>query len=228
MAVAPLTLLRLLQTADSSFPSGAFAFSSGLETLCNEARVNSIVDVKALVVTQVLPRWLEFDRVFLLQAHAAATDPAQLLDVDQQCHVQNTTDRLAMASRRIGRSLLSVHGRIGTPHVEPYRTALARNGPTDACGYEPVVQGLIGAGLGLSADETQAGALHSVIMAFLSAAIRLGKAGAIEVQALLAQISPVLAQGLARPAPARAGSFSPLTEIAATRRAATHAHLFAT
>ena len=34
--MAQMSLLRLLQISDSSFPSGAFAFSNGLETLHKE------------------------------------------------------------------------------------------------------------------------------------------------------------------------------------------------
>lgn len=228
MSRAALPLLRLLQSADTAFPSGAFAFSSGLETLANEGRVRGASDVQEVLATQIVPRWLSFDRPFLHAAHAAAADPSRLLEIDGDCHLQNTTDRLAEASRRVGRSLLSVHARIGTPHVAAYRAALAEARRPDATGYEPVVQGLVGAGLDLSPSETEAGALHSVVMAFVSAAVRLGRAGAIEAQAVLANVAPAMAEGLAQPVPERPGAFAPYAEIAAMRRATHHASLFST
>jgi urease accessory protein len=223
-----LSLIRLLQTADSSFPSGAFAFSSGLETLKNEQRVRGPEDVHTVLTQQIMPRWFCFDRPFLTEAFAAAGDPAGLLEIDTRCHIQNTSDTLADASRRIGRSLLSVHGRIGTSHVADYAGLVARAGRRNASGYEPVVQGVISAGLGLSAQQAEAGVLNATVMAFISAAIRLGCLGAIEAQSLLAQTAPQMAAGLSAPCPTRSGSFSPLSEIAAVRRSTAHASLFAT
>ena len=223
-----LSLLRLLQTTDSAFPSGAFAFSSGLETLTNEGRVRDATGVHGVLTHQIMPRWFGFDRLFLHQAMTAAGDPQRLLDIDLRCHVQNTADRLADASRRIGRSLLSVHSRIGTPLVADFQAAIAQAKRGHAAGYEPVVQGVVAAGLGLSPAQAQAGALNGVVTAFTSAAVRLGVLGAIEAQSLLAQIAPAMAEGLSRPCPERPGSFSPLSEIAAVRRTAAHASLFAT
>lgn len=223
-----LPLLRLMQTTDSAFPSGAFAFSSGLETLRNEGRVHGAEDVHAILTRQILPRWLSFDRPFLTEAMAAANDPDQLLEIDARCHVQNTSDRLADSSRRIGRSLLSVHTRIGTPLASDFSAAIAQAKRDNAAGYEPVVQGVIAAGLVLSPLQAQAGALNAALMAFVSAAVRLGCIGAIEAQSLLAQVAPAMAQGLSEPCPDRAGSFSPLSEIAAVRRNTAHASLFAT
>ncbi|MGR3742695.1 MAG: urease accessory protein UreF [Pseudooceanicola nanhaiensis] len=228
MSRTALPLLRLLQSADTAFPSGAFAFSSGLETLANEGRVRGAAEVQEVLFTQIVPRWLSFDRPFLHGAHTGADDPSRLIEIDGDCHVQNTTDRLAEASRRVGRSLLSVHARIGTPRVAAYRATLAEARRPDATGYEPVVQGLVGAGLGLTPAETEAGALHSVVMAFVSAAVRLGRAGAIEAQAVLANVAPAMAEGLARPVPERPGAFAPFAEIAAMRRATDHASLFST
>jgi len=222
------SLLRLLQTTDSAFPSGAFAFSSGLETLKNEEKVRDAADVHRVLTQQIMPRWFNFDRPFLAEARHAADDTAHLLEIDARCHLQNTSDRLADASRRIGRSLLSVHSRIGTPHVAEYTTAIAQAGRMSAAGYEPLVQGIVSVGLGLSTQQAEAGALNSAVMAFISAAVRLGCLGAIEAQSLLAQTAPDMASGLNSPCPTRAGSFSPLSEIAAVRRVTAHASLFAT
>lgn len=228
MTANVLPLLRLLQTADSSFPSGAFAFSSGLETLANEGRISGTDDVRTLLAQQIVPRWLSFDRHFLNVAHAAHGNVDRLLEIDELCHLQNSTDRLADASRRVGRALLTVHARIGTPQASAYRARLTEEHFSGCRGYEPLVQGLLGWGLGLTARETEAGALNCVVMAFTSAAVRLGRLGALNAQEVLASTAEVMADGLAAPVPETAGAFSPLTEIAALRRNKLHANLFAT
>lgn len=220
-----LSLLRLLQSSDSAFPSGAFAFSSGQETLVREGRGPQAQD---LLTGQILPRWFSFDRPFLHRAMELADRPEELLALDLRCHAQNGVERLASSSRRIGRALLSVHDRIGTPLVAAYRQQQRAQARPETTGYEPVVQGLVGAGMGLAPEEAEAGALHAVTAAFVSAAIRLGILGAIEAQALLARIAPLMAEGLARPCPEAASSFAPLVEIAASRRSDLHANLFAT
>lgn len=228
MSAHSLALIRLLQVSDTAFPSGAFAFSSGLETLFNEGRVRAPEDIQAVLVGQILPRWASFDRVFLQAAHAAAGDPGKLSEIDARCHLQSSSDRLAQASRRIGRSLLSVHARIGTAGAAAYRNHTDRPDLREASTYEPVMQGLIGAGLGLSVDQCELGAVHSTCMAFVSAAVRLGRLGAIEAQSLLADVAPEILATLEQPAPQLAGAFSPFAEIAALRRNTTQAVLFAT
>ncbi|EEX16520.1 urease accessory protein UreF [Citreicella sp. SE45] len=222
-----LSLLRLLQCSDSAFPSGAFAFSSGLETLVNEGRVQGADDMARLLEAQVIPRWLEFDRPFLRRAFHAE-GPEALLDIDTTCHLQNTVERLATASRRIGRSLLTVHARVGTPGAEAYRNHLRAAALPDATGYEPVVQGMIGAGLRLSLAQAEAGALNTVVTGMTSAAVRLGRLGALDAQSVLAGIAAAMAEGLAGTAPAQPGAFAPLIEIAAQRRMAGQISLFAT
>jgi len=228
MTSPTLALVRLLHLADTAFPSGSFAFSSGLETLVNEGRVAGVDGVRAVLTGQVIPRWASFDRPFLRAAHEAAEDIPRLREIDRRCHMQSTADRLAAASRRMGRAILSVHARIGTPGAAAYRDAIAGPADRDVSGYDPVVQGLVGAGTGLSPEATEAGALHAATMAFVSAAVRLGRLGAIEAQALLADVAPGMAEALDTPLPARPGAFAPFAEIAALRRADAHASLFAT
>lgn len=228
MSVESLALIRLLQVSDSAFPSGAFAFSSGLETLANEDRIKDADHVRDILTGQILPRWASFDRPFLHAAHAAGSNAGRLAEIDDRCHLQNSADRLAQASRRIGRSLLSVHARIGTPGAAEYRAFIDNPTQRDTAGYEPVVQGLVGAGLGLSVEQTELGALHNATMAFISAAVRLGRLGAIEAQSVLSAASGQMADVLDALVPPRPGAFSPYAEIAALRRNTAQAALFAT
>ena len=228
MTAATVPLLRLLQTADTSFPSGAFAFSSGLETLVSEGRVTDADDVQAVLTTQVCRAGPSSIACSCTRPSPPRRRPTGCFEIDRDCHVHNSADRLADAARRVGRSLLSVHARIGTPGVAAYRAAIAGPEARDATGYEPVVQGLIGAGLGLSLVQAETGALHSVVMGVVSAAVRLGRLGALQAQGVLAGITPSMAAALDGPVPDHPGAFAPLAEIAALRRPDTQASLFAT
>lgn len=223
-----LNLLRLMQCNDSSFPSGTFAFSNGLETLVNEGRVQGATGISEVIETQILPRWLSLDRYFVGQAFECDGDPDRVADVDRQCHLYNTNHDLAQASRRIGRALLNVHGKIQTPGVEAYQAMISSTRAMDRAGYEPVVQGLISSALGLGKHQAEVAALNSTLMGFVSSAVRLGKLGAIQAQAILAAVSIIAAKRLEDEPPAFPSSFSPLADIAVMRKASGGANLFAT
>jgi urease accessory protein len=223
-----LSLLRLMQCNDSSFPSGAFAFSNGLETLVNEGRVQGATGIAEVIETQILPRWLSFDRYFVGQAFECAGDLDRVAEADQQCHLYNTNHDLAQSSRRIGRALLNVHSRIKTPGVADYKSMISATQAMDRAGYEPVIQGLISRALGLGKDQAEVAALNSTLMGFVSSAVRLGKLGAIEAQAILADVSIIAARQLEAEPQAFPSSFSPLADIAVMRKASGGANLFAT
>lgn len=223
-----LSLLRLMQCNDSSFPSGAFAFSNGLETLVNEGRVQSANGIAEIIKTQILPRWLSLDRYFVGQAFEAAGDLERVTTVDQQCHLYSTNHDLAQASRRIGRALLNVHTRIGTPGTADYKAMIASNKAMDRAGYEPVIQGLVSHALGLGKQQAEVAALNSTLMGFVSSAVRLGRLGAIEAQGILASVSMIAARQLEDEPQPFPSSFSPLADIAVMRKSSGGANLFST
>ncbi|UTA52349.1 hypothetical protein MSS93_15250 [Deinococcus radiodurans] len=49
--------LRLLQLADSAFPTGAYAFSDGLETLTQRGEVRTADDLAAFLAGQLAHGW---------------------------------------------------------------------------------------------------------------------------------------------------------------------------
>ena len=87
-------LIKIFQLSDSAFPSGAFAFSGGLESLTRERETFSIEDLVFVLKEQIIPRWFDFDRVFLRDAHNCMGDIGKLVDVDKSCHLQNTNASL--------------------------------------------------------------------------------------------------------------------------------------
>ena len=219
-----LTLLRVLQISDSSFPSGGFAFSNGLETLANEGALGGAEEVEAFLRDQLLVRWASFDRWFLVQALEAGDDIGALGELDWLCEAQNNVQSLAAASRRMGRAALSSHQRIGTPRAAAYLVALREEAVP---GHLPVVQGLLAGGLGLPREAAEISALYQLVAGALSAAIRLGKIGALQAQAVQADLATAMAALPRAPLPDLPHAFTPLADIAAMRHADHATRLFA-
>ena len=168
MTMGQLSLLRLLQLSDSNFPSGSFAFSNGLETMDKELSILSLINLNELLIEQILPRWFDFDRYFILKAFASSGIIDDLLQLDKKCHLQNTNEAMAAASRRVGRSLLTVHKKMNTVCAVKYWEACSSLILNDSGGYQPVIIGMVGSELKLSQKEVEAGALFSLDFSLFS------------------------------------------------------------
>ncbi len=224
MIVDPATLLRLLQISDSSFPSGGFAFSNGLETLANEGSVGGSDDVERFIRDHLLPRWASFDRWYLVRAHEAAGDLDALGALDWLYDSQNSVESLAVASRRIGRATLTSHSRIGTASADAY---LAKLNEGQVPAHQPIVQALVATALGLPREVMELSAVYQVMASALSAALRLGKVGSLQAQVIQTKLGPVVTELLAAPLPNQPHAFMPLADIAAMRHGDHETRLFA-
>ena len=200
-------LLATLQLADSAFPSGAFAYSWGLERAVEEGRVDraGFADWLAL---DMLGRWAQFDRVVLAQAYAA-TD---LRACDRQVDTLFWAETLRAQSAEAGQAFLAAGARFGDPVAMDLRDAALAG---LAYGHLPVAQGGVFRSLGLPLPQALAAAAHSAAQGLASAGVRLGLVGAIEAQRILAGLHEALAPAI-RPPPEDAvpASFSPISEIA--------------
>ena len=224
--MAQMSLLRLLQISDSSFPSGAFAFSNGLETLHKENEKFDASSLYKLLVQQIVPRWCDFDRYFIVSAYDANSETTKLLRLDWKCHTQNTNAALADSSRRMGRSLLTVHRKLNTFGVGDFWQQSSKLILNDERGYQPVVLGLVGRGLRLSKQEVEVSALYGIVSSFFSAAIRLNIIGAIEAQRMISCVITELEEVLLKTPPSFPSSNSLLSEIAVSRHRDSELSLF--
>lgn len=211
-------LLFMTQVADSAFPSGGFAFSSGLETLVQEGSIESADDYQELVAEQILTRWFEFDRWFLQRAYQsmeARRGVDVVVHADRLCDVQTLCDPLLQASVRMGRAALTSAHKIGIDSVHDYAEA-QRSGRTP--GHLPIVQGVIGASVGMPLLAVEVAAVHALLNGALSAGVRMGRIGALVAQRTLLELGDVAAERLQKPCSSLPHAFSPVSEIAATRR----------
>jgi urease accessory protein len=218
-------LLTILQHADSAFPSGSFAFSNGIEGL---AAMNAPLDRSGLrdVVTMVLRhRWATSDRVAVALTHRAHDDFDDVADVDRAVEAATLTEPLRTGSKRNGNALLAAHARLATPGAVELRSLIETG---KAHGHLPVVQGFVWRARGMSEADAIAVSGYSTASGLIAAAVRLGRVGAVEAQAVLAALLPTIAD-LSRPVPpgAEIECFMPWVDAAAARHARAHLRLFA-
>jgi urease accessory protein len=225
VTVNSASLLLLLQHADSAFPSGGFAFSQGLEASSLHAGKIGPLDFEHYVRNQLAHRWATADRVALSRAHRLAGDREATVRLDREVEASSAIDIFRAGSKRNGMAFLTAHRRLGSQPAADY-TALVRDGT--APGYLPVVQGLVWSGLGMSEADATLVSGYQCAMSLATAAVRLGVLGAIEAQAALGRLLPVI-EGLAG-TPVKDGeplsSFTPLSELAVLMRETSGQRLF--
>jgi urease accessory protein len=226
-----LSMLGMLQFADSFFPSGATSFSWGLESLKLDGRVSTAEQVFEVLCAHIEQRWAGFDRPLMhaareawVQRGAAALNEA--LELDRVCEAMNLSRGWRDASRRLGFTQLRVHADLGLGIAQVYLDQVRAAGMP---GHLPVVQGLIWGAYGLGAEGCDAMAASGLCTTVVGAALRLGLIGHTEGQRLLARTRPLVARVMAMPPCGVDALWSgaPLLDVAAMRHEARAGRLFA-
>ena len=224
-----LSLLLAMQQADTAFPSGAFAFSQGIEGLASLPPGLDAKQLRSHVEATLRHRWVGSDRIALLQAYRANGNIEQLSHVDRCVEAASLAEPLRNGSRRAGRAFLASHARLGTPRAAELRSTINAG---DMFGHLVTVQGCVWQGLGLSEEQAAAASGYTTITGLVSAAVRLGRVGAIEGQAVVTNTLGLLAELIRLPVGSAGDdielqSFVPLIEIATMRQSAAETRLFA-
>ncbi|MFL5345311.1 MAG: urease accessory protein UreF [Hyalangium sp.] len=197
---------RILQLADSAFPTGGFSHSAGLEAAAQQGEVP---DPKALrtFLEGVLWQAGHGSLPFLRAAYGPEAEPAKLdawCDAFLSNHVANRT------SRTQGRTLVSTMARIFS-EAELQRLHAAVRERTLAAHYAPMF-GFALRALAVPLEQTQELFLHLALRGVASAAVRLGLLGPHEAQrlqhelaevqsAILERCGPLSLNELSQPAP---------------------------
>ncbi len=213
--------LWLLQANDSSYPSGAYAHSFGLEELVESKVVSNAAELEQFLEKQVIPALITFEIPFFSRAHAAAhaMDHHALLALDTELDAWRIPAEIRDASRRIGSQRLDLLVSLdGSPFISDFRLA------------RPRAHHLVVAALELSslpvAQAARAFAYQS-IAGLTSASMKLIRIGQNACQQILRQILAKLSVQIAVALTHEPdGWFNPLLEIASLRHARSHARLF--
>ncbi len=232
----PLPLSQFLQIADSAFPTGAFAYSSGLEALARAGRFPSLHALEEYFEAH-LRQAGEFDLAFVAAAHdEAAHDPVAFEALCAEWDATQWNTAMRTASLRQARALLDALGdTFPHPGIEALRSmranqamqekgahhaATTTTATTTAAAAEnlhfALALGRALALLGASREQTCSLYLHGIIRDQAAAAVRLGLVGPRAGQELQARAmrgaAERLGDGSALPAPREARRTAPLVE----------------
>ena len=249
------TLLLALQFTDSSFPSGMYTLSHGLEGLrqlgaVEGGAVKGGAGAGARSVAEAVHGILRYsagpaEATALALAWAAThelapppaanpacTDTAALLAaltrIDRRLHATRLTREFRDGATRTGKQVLDLAAELlDDPVVSAWNDHVrARRSP----GSQSVVMGVVYARGGLSRREAVAADLTALVISLSGAALRLRLADHRTAQALVRGAAPVIAE-VADAAVGRSleelGGFAPVLDLASCHHERADARLFA-
>lgn len=214
---------RVLQLADSAFPTGGFAHSAGLEAA---VQLGEIADAAALrrFVGEAL--W-QAGYGGLPLVRAAHEEPRQTGDLDRLCDSFLTSFVANRASRTQGRAFVATCARVFEMDAlsELHDDVRARK----TSGHYAPLFGAAFRALDVPLVDAQRLFLHFALRGVASAAVRLGRLGPHEAQRLQCDSATLLDRVLAECAPLDVGALAqtaPLLEIVGAQHDRLYSRLF--
>lgn len=223
-----LSLLQGLRFVDSFFPSGSFAFSSGLEAAVKDGAVRDGKEFATYVEDLLIHGIGRRETMAVMVAHRAALTGklAPALEVDRALEALKLGREARLASRQMGRQVMKAAVEQLHDHrpLLDYWTAV-EEGRTP--GHVAVAVGLTLAACGWSRRDTVAAFLYQTAQGLVSAAMKLLPVGQQQGQQLLAAWGPLIAE-LSHRAIRQCdmASWSPIHDIYAMRHARLESRLF--
>jgi urease accessory protein len=199
-----VAVLRLLQLADSGFPSGAYTLSHGLETLIGDGLVADADELAAFARTLLVEKFGRSDLIAVVAVHRAAAGADGLLDrsealdtivaIDQRLTAAKLAADDRIGSARVGRRIAVEVDRLEpSPLLGDFIEATDRNRTP---GNAAVAFGLAGQVLGVDARSTALGASSALVNGIAAAAIRLGLVGHGAGQRLIGSAGPSISHAV--------------------------------
>jgi urease accessory protein len=223
-----LSLLKGLRFVDSFFPSGGYAFSSGLEAAVQGGAVRNAEDLSRYVVELLTIGIGERDAVAVGLAHDAYVFGSLEIafKADRELEAMKLGRESRTASRQMGRQVirLAADQLASQPLIEDYVAAVeAEQTP----GHLAVSLGLTLAAAGWSKEDSIAAFLYQTATSFVAAAMKLLPLGQREGQRLLERWLEVI-ERVSRNASHQQvlQSWSPIQDIYAMRHRRLESRLF--
>ncbi len=222
------SLICGLRFIDSFFPSGGFAYSSGLEAAVQGGKVRTGADLSQYVEDLLRNGMASREGVAVGVAWdaARAAHLSSLVQIDQELDSMKLGRESRLASRQMGRQVLRIaKDTIACPAVFSQFWAKADAGETP--GHLPVALGLTLGVCGWTKGDAIAAYLYQTAVGLVSAAMKLLPIGQREGQQLLESRLPDivrLSQGACEASAMR--SWSPVQDIYAMRHSRLVSRLF--
>jgi urease accessory protein len=222
------SLLKGLRFVDSFFPSGGYAFSSGLEAAVQGGAVRNAEELSRYVVESLTTGIGEREAVAIGLAHDAGV--SGILEIafkaDQELEAMKLGRESRTASRQMGRQVIRLAANQRGRHrlIEDYLAAVeAEQTP----GHLAVSFGLTLAAAGWSKEDSIAAFLYQTATGFVAAAMKLMPIGQREGQRLLESWLEVIERVSHKAAHQRVlQSWSPVQDIYAMRHSRLESRLF--
>jgi urease accessory protein len=221
-------LLEGLRFVDTFFPSGGYAFSSGLEAAVQGGAVKNS-DQFARYIEDLLRGGMSRREALVTKiANAAGAEGimSAALEIDRRLDATKLSRESRMASRQMGRQVIRVAADQvkAKPILSEYRDAVESD---RAPGHLAVTFGLTLGVCGWSPEETAAAFLYQTAVGFVSAAMRLSPIGQHEGQRILGEWLPLI-ERISREVTSDTvmSSWSPIQDIYAMRHGSLEWRLF--
>lgn len=234
---AVTSVLAVLQLSDSSFPSGRYTLSSGLEAFAQEGELGGTrpgPSLLALLSDCIRLAVAPSDGVALACAHGAVgadgrVDVERVTRADERLTAVKLVREPREASKRTGRALLATaKAAFETTALLDYAARVEAGGSP---GNHAIVVGLLSAWLGVPRLEAVAGELYAFSAGWTGAAVRLGLIDHRAAQRLLHRVRSVSAAAALRAVDRDVhdiASCGPLPDVMSMRHEQAELRLFAT
>ncbi|MBI4000818.1 MAG: hypothetical protein HY348_03440 [Nitrospira defluvii] len=222
------SLLNGLRFIDSFFPSGGYAYSSGLEAAVQAKAVRSGDDLFLYVEDMFRQGIAHREAVAVGVAHDAlfCNDLQSALSIDHELHAMKLGQESRVASQRMGRQVVKIAVEQPAAHavvLDFYAAMEADRTP----GHFPVALALTLADASWDKAETIAAFCYQTAVGFVSAGLKLLPIGQREGQHLLERWMPLLDECARRAAESnRMTAWSPIQDIYAMRHSRLESRLF--
>ena len=186
-------LLEGLRFADTFFPSGGYAFSSGLEAAVQGGAVKTSDQLARYIEDLLRGGMSRREALVVKRANRAATKGAldPVLHLDRELDATKLSRESRLASRQMGKQVIRIAADQirGASILNEYRDVVE----TDrAPGHLAVTFGVTMGSCGWGPEETAGAFLYQTAVGFISAAMRLSPIGQYEGQRILGEWLPLI------------------------------------
>jgi urease accessory protein len=222
------SLLTGLRFVDSFFPSGGYAFSSGLEAAVQGGAVRNAEELSRYVVESLRTGIGEREAVAVGLAHEAYVSGSleMAIEADRELEAMKLGCESRTASRQMGRQVIRLAADQQARHslIEDYRAAVEGERTP---GHLAVSFGLTLAAAGWSKEDSIASFLYQTATGFVAAAMKLMPLGQREGQRLLESWTEVIERISQKAVDQRVlQSWSPVQDIYAMKHSRLESRLF--